>query len=158
MGSSFAELGLGRLDDVFELAIFGLGLEAEIDLGVVVGPHLRQLAAAACGETPPRPRLPAQRLQDADRALRVDDALGEGGDLLLVRTPGRSDRGRRERLFWFGDGERQPAIQRDGLLFRARVRTLRHISIQAENGASVDSINRERREPQDHPMGSRAAF
>ena len=128
MASLLAELARSTSRDLLELVDLGLGLEAEVDLGVVVGPTFGSSRNATAAKRLLDGGLPAQRLEDADRPLRVDDALGDRGDLLLVRTPGRSDSGPRERLFRFGDGERQPAIQRDGLLFRARVRTLRHIS------------------------------
>ena len=97
MASVLAELAIDVPGDVLELLGLCARLEAEIDGGVPFGPDLRELAPAVLQEVLLDPVLPADRLQDADRPLRLDDARRDLRDDLLVAAPGAGGGERRER-------------------------------------------------------------
>ena len=88
-----AELVLGFLGDGLELFHLGLGLEAEVDLGVFLGADRRKLTVPVTAERLFHRGFPAQGLQHADRSLRIDDLLGDVRYLFLVRAPGTASAG-----------------------------------------------------------------
>ena len=90
---ALAELALRVAEDLVELADLRVGVEAEV--GAVIA-DLRELAVLGAEEVLLDVAVPAERLEDPDRPLRVEHALGEAGEDLLVRAPRAAERRRRD--------------------------------------------------------------
>ena len=70
--------------DVLEFLLLGAGVEGQRAAVVVAAVDLRRMLAAALEEVLADPVVPFDRIQHADRRLRLDDAIGQGADDLLI--------------------------------------------------------------------------
>src|SRR5262249_48386427 len=88
---ALTEHPLGVAEDLLELALLDRRVEAE----VVRVSHLRQLTLLGAEELLFDLGYPARRLEYADRPLRLEHALSETGEDLLIGAPWPCNRRRR---------------------------------------------------------------
>ena len=109
-----SELAVDVARDRLELFALAARIEAEVEPFIVAGVDLRELAASGLHELLLDAVLPAERLQHADRLLRLDDARREERDDLLVASP-------RPRRGWGWNRRRRPVAENVARTLRAIV-------------------------------------